>query len=256
MQGVPPSAPARRWPGRWACFQRSRSSGFSDTRPDRCLAARRALAPRRPTRKWPHLPGEIHLCQRGVDPLVQRRLRRCRPLVALHPELVLLHTAFSSLEDASLYLPSRRHCGFFHRLARLHSMSGNISLSKVTLTLFLAATLTADASPTSPEQSHPAVAAKITFRLDDIRPDGLRGPVDGLRSVAYELCVPANERAYEEVKRIDPSVGVPPGSRGRIGCGKDQTLCVGSTHQPRWREVLKRLSSLPYIAEIRECFFE
>ena len=99
-------------------------------------------------------------------------------------------------------------------------------------------------------------AAKIRFRLEGIRPDGLRGPPDGLVSVAYEFCVPADERVYQEVRRIDPSVQISPGSRGRVGCSTAQALCTGSTHQPHWPDVLKALSSLPYISEIRECFFE
>jgi hypothetical protein len=127
---------------------------------------------------------------------------------------------------------------------------------KITLALFLAATLIADASPHSPERLQTNAAAKIKFRLDDIRPDGLRGLPDGLVSVAYEFCVPATARTYEEVKQIDPSVQIHLGSHGRIVCVKTQTLCIGSTHQPRWREVLKRLCSLSYITEIRECFFE
>ena len=99
-------------------------------------------------------------------------------------------------------------------------------------------------------------SGKIKFRIDDIRSDGLRGPPDGLTSVMYEFCVPANEQVYQEVRRIDPSVQIHSGSSGRIGCSKAQALCIGNTHQPRWCEVLKGLSSLRYISEIRECFFE
>ncbi len=99
-------------------------------------------------------------------------------------------------------------------------------------------------------------AGKIKFRLETIRLDGLRGPPDGLVSVAYEFCVPAEPAAYEEVRRIDPTVQISPGSRGRIGCSKQQALCIGNTHQRHWREVLARLAALPYVAEIRECFFE
>ena len=99
-------------------------------------------------------------------------------------------------------------------------------------------------------------AAKIKFRLDDIRPDGLRGLQDGLVSVAYEFCVPADDRVYQEVRRIDSSVQIYPGSKGRVACSKDQALCIGQTHQPRWRDVMKGLASLKYISEIRESFFE
>ena len=99
-------------------------------------------------------------------------------------------------------------------------------------------------------------AAKIKFQLDDIRPDGLRGPADGLVSVSYEFCVRADDRFYQEVRRIDPSVQIHPNSSGRIACPKGQVLCIGQTNQPHWRDVLRRLSSLSYISEIRECFFE
>jgi hypothetical protein len=99
-------------------------------------------------------------------------------------------------------------------------------------------------------------ATKIKFPLDNINADGLRGHPDALLAVSYEFCIPASERVYQEVLRIDPSVNFNPGSRGRIGCAKDQALSIGQTHQDHWREILKELSSQTYIVEIRECFFE
>lgn len=107
------------------------------------------------------------------------------------------------------------------------------------------------------QPSGPATTdSKIKFSLDRIRPDGLRGPPDGLVSVAYEFCVPAGEAFYQQVRQIDPSVKFYPGSRGRIGCAPGQALCIGETHQPGWRQVLLKLAAQPYIAEIRECYFE
>ncbi len=97
---------------------------------------------------------------------------------------------------------------------------------------------------------------KLRFSLKGFRDDGLRGPPDGLTSLTYEFCVPADEQVYAEVRRIDPEVQISPGSRGRIGCGEQQALCLGQTHQPRWREVLRELSKLAYVTEIRECVFE
>jgi len=132
----------------------------------------------------------------------------------------------------------------------------NISLVKITLVALIATAVAGCHSPPRQGPDQLQEAAKIKFRLDGIRPDGLRGSPDGLVSVAYEFCVPANDRVYQEVRRIDPSVKIYPSSPGRIGCSKDQTLCIGETHQPRWRDVLKDLSSLKYIAEIRESFFE
>ena len=97
---------------------------------------------------------------------------------------------------------------------------------------------------------------KLRFSLEGFRADGLRGPPDGLTSLTYEFCVPANEQVYRELRRIDPGVQISPGSRGRIGCAEHQALCLGNTHQPQWREVLRELTALPYVTEIRECVFE
>jgi hypothetical protein len=101
-----------------------------------------------------------------------------------------------------------------------------------------------------------AILAKIKFNLDDIRPDGLRGPDDGLVSVSYEFCVPKEEAAYAEVRRIAPGVAIHAGSRGRIGCSEDQALCIGSTHGPAWRKELMGLAELGYVVQIAECHFE
>ena len=98
--------------------------------------------------------------------------------------------------------------------------------------------------------------SKIKFPLDDIRSDGLRGPPDGLVSVAYEFCVPADAQVYAQIRRIDPSVAIHPGSRGRVGCSPGMALCIGSTHQAGWHDVLNALAARADVAEIRECFFE
>lgn len=101
-----------------------------------------------------------------------------------------------------------------------------------------------------------ADAGKIKFRLDNIRADGLRGPADGLLAVSYEFCVPADPVVFAEVKRLDPSVQITPGARGRVGCQTNQSLCIGNTHQAGWRGILEKLAALGYVKEIRECFFE
>jgi hypothetical protein len=112
-----------------------------------------------------------------------------------------------------------------------------------------------------PSKSHTreesaAALAKIKFSLDDIRPDGLRGPDDGLVSVSYEFCVPKDEATFAEVRRIAPGVAIHAGSKGRIGCGEDQALCIGTTHGPDWRTELMGLAELGYVVEIAECHFE
>lgn len=97
---------------------------------------------------------------------------------------------------------------------------------------------------------------KIKFPLDNIRPDGLRGPADGLVAVSFEFCVPAKDQVYQEVLQIDSGLKIYPGSRGRIACVSDQALAIGETHHSHWREVLQELSRLSYVTEIRECIFE
>jgi hypothetical protein len=123
--------------------------------------------------------------------------------------------------------------------------------------VILAVVLSAGCHTSSEQKKDPwSGETKIKFPLDNINPDGLRGSPDALVAVSYEFCIPASERVYQEVLRIDPSVKFNPGSRGRIGCVKNQTLSIGQTHQVHWRDILQELSSQAYIVEIRECFFE
>jgi hypothetical protein len=102
----------------------------------------------------------------------------------------------------------------------------------------------------------PDPTSKIQFDLTTIDADGLRGPADGKVAVAYEFVIPDTPKHREEVRAIDPSVQFMPGSRGRVGAGEGECLCVGSTHQADWREVLMRLAALPYVEQIVECWSE
>ena len=98
--------------------------------------------------------------------------------------------------------------------------------------------------------------AKIEMDLTRLDADGLRGPANGKVAVSYEFCIPNTDRAKAEVKAIDPTVEFMAGSRGRIGAGPHECLCIGITHQKHHREVLHRLAELPYITRIIECHFE
>jgi hypothetical protein len=97
---------------------------------------------------------------------------------------------------------------------------------------------------------------KIALDLSTLDERGLRGPPNGLRSMSYEFCIPANERHAAEVQRIDPTLELMRGSRGRIGCTKDQYLCVGHTRQKDYRQVIERLAGLDYTSRIVESTFE
>jgi len=98
--------------------------------------------------------------------------------------------------------------------------------------------------------------AKITFDMSKLDADGLYGPPDGKRALSYEYCIPANPEAASQVKSIDPSAEVYPGSRGRIGCSSDEYLIVGNTSQPHYRSTLMRLAGLDTIERIDEFFGE
>ena len=99
-------------------------------------------------------------------------------------------------------------------------------------------------------------SAKIKFDMAKLDADGLVGPPSGKRSLAYEYCIPNTPEAQAEVKGIDPTARLMPGSPGRIGCTKDQILVIGETHQPNHRQVLSQLTALPYVTSIQEAVFE
>lgn len=104
--------------------------------------------------------------------------------------------------------------------------------------------------------SAPSAPSKLRFELGGIRADGLVGPADGLVAVDYEFCVPAEPAILAEVRRLDSTIQISLVSRGRIGRREGQALCLGNTHQAHWRQVLESLAALPYITEIRRCYFE
>lgn len=101
-------------------------------------------------------------------------------------------------------------------------------------------------------QSHPWLGLDLSY-FDET---GLYGPPDGLRALDYEFCIPAGLNYREEVTDIDPSAGFLSDSPGRIGCGLDELLVLGNTHQPGFREVLARLIALPYVERIVPAWFE
>ena len=121
--------------------------------------------------------------------------------------------------------------------------------------LFLCVSLvTLSYSAEDPPQVDPM--SKITFSLNQLNRDGLLGPPDGLRALHYEFCIPGDAAHEAQVREIDPTIQIAQKSRGRIGCGPGEYLCLGSTHQPGFRTVLLKLASLPYVKRIDQAFFE
>lgn len=107
---------------------------------------------------------------------------------------------------------------------------------------------------TPPED--PAIWKKIKIDFSKIDENGLAGPPSGKVAVNYEFCIPAAEKYWSEVKKTDKTLELQKGSKGRIGCGQDTWLIIGSTHQANYRRVLYELASLGYVQQIQETFFE
>ncbi|MDD2999353.1 MAG: hypothetical protein PHV05_09865 [Candidatus Riflebacteria bacterium] len=97
---------------------------------------------------------------------------------------------------------------------------------------------------------------KVELDLEQLDEHGLRGALDGKVSVSYEFCIPNTVECKARVKAIDETAQFMPGSRGRIGAGADQCLCVGSTHQKNYRAVLYSLAELSCVGRIIVCDFE
>ena len=98
-------------------------------------------------------------------------------------------------------------------------------------------------------------ADKLRFDLSVLDDSSLYGPVDGLRPLDYELCIPERPDTVARVRSVNKSVTMQ-GARGRIGCNPSELLCIGNTHQPGFRQVLAARSRLSYMARIDQAFFE
>lgn len=98
--------------------------------------------------------------------------------------------------------------------------------------------------------------SKITFNLERLNDQGLYGPPDGRRALHYEFCIPGDAAHEAQVRGIDLTIQIFKKSRGRIGCGVGDYLCLGSTHQPDFKSVLFKLAHLPYVKRIDQAFFE
>ena len=96
---------------------------------------------------------------------------------------------------------------------------------------------------------------KIRFDLSQLDDKGLRGPEGGKTALDYEFCIPRDEALRREVEGIDPTLVVQTAA-GRIGCSPEQYLCIGNTHQARFRAVLYRLAALSYVDRIEQAFWE
>jgi hypothetical protein len=106
------------------------------------------------------------------------------------------------------------------------------------------------------DEHHIETNPKITFDLGSLDQEGLYGLTDGKRALSYEFCIPDSEAHRLEVTRIDPTLRCAAGSPGRIGCRPGTCLCLGSTHQKDFKEVLHHLAELPFVVRIDQSVYE
>jgi hypothetical protein len=95
--------------------------------------------------------------------------------------------------------------------------------------------------------SNPDLRQKIAFNLEEIDDDGLIGPPDGKRSVAYIFYIPAERSKQHEVSRIDHSV------RFFLQQGSEEYQCMG---EGATQTTLLRLACLDYIVQIKPFYGE
>ena len=84
---------------------------------------------------------------------------------------------------------------------------------------------------------------------------GLQGPPDGLRTWAYEFCIPDRQACREAVLRIEPDLKLCSRAPGRARCGAGLLLCIGETG-PDWKKTLSKLAALEWIEKIQPCYYE
>ena len=101
----------------------------------------------------------------------------------------------------------------------------------------------------------PIVWKKIKMDFRKFNNEGLAGPTGGQVSGNYEFCIPASEKYWKQVKKIDKTAERS-GGKGRIGCSEKEWMVIGSTHQKNFQRVIFELASMPYIMEIQETFYE
>ena len=97
---------------------------------------------------------------------------------------------------------------------------------------------------------------KIEFDITKLNQQGLYGPADGLRSLSYEFCIPAEEHFVSTILIIDPEIKIYPQSPGRIGCTQAEYLCMGDTYNKPYQKNFNDLAKLSFIKRIIQSVFE
>ncbi len=97
---------------------------------------------------------------------------------------------------------------------------------------------------------------KIEFDMSKLNQQGLYGPANGLRSLSYEFCIPADEHFVSVIQDIDPEIKIYRQSPGRIGCTQAEYLCMGDTHNKPYQSIFYELADLSFINRIIQSVFE
>ena len=97
---------------------------------------------------------------------------------------------------------------------------------------------------------------KIEFDITKLNQQGLYGPADGLRSLSYEFCIPAEEHFVSTILIIDPEIKIYPQSPGRIACTQVEYLCMGDTYNKPYQTIFNDLADLSFIKRIIQSVFE
>lgn len=91
-------------------------------------------------------------------------------------------------------------------------------------------------------------------RFHDLNEQGLMGNKGSHRAISYEFCIPRDDTHVGVVKSIEPNIKMQKSS-GRIGCTKEEYLCIGHTDE-KYKQIFRKLVALPYVTRIDEAFFE
>ena len=97
--------------------------------------------------------------------------------------------------------------------------------------------------------------SKINFDLNKFTEDGIEKMTGG-GYINYEFCIPGNDETLKEVMSIDSTVGAYKNSKGRSACLDKEWLCIGSSHQKNFKNVLWALTKISYIRKISQTFWE